>query len=113
MVPVAIATKSGHNKKMSRKASSRLPLQNSSSFISHNANVKIAGGKERKQIKKLQSFNDDLREVVDMKKYKNDKHKNSQFEGSAQNRERNRSAMQNFPELEMEEGTFNETPRKS
>ena len=48
-----------------------------------------------------------------MKKYKNDKHKNSQFEGSAQNRERNRSAMQNFPELEMEEGTFNETPRKS
>ena len=27
MVPVAIATKSGHNKKMSRKGSSRFPLQ--------------------------------------------------------------------------------------
>ena len=65
MVPVAIATKSGNSKKLSRKASSRLPLQNSSSFISQNANTKP--GTQRKQVKRLQSFNDDLREVVDMK----------------------------------------------
>lgn len=60
-VPIAIAKKSS-KMAVSKKTSGKLPLQSSNSFISM-----TSPSPSRIQVKKLASFNDDLRDVVKVK----------------------------------------------
>lgn len=67
-VPAVIATKSSRaTMKTMRKVSSRQPLTNSNSFLTNSNNAKAV---QRSQLRKLASFNDDLKDVVKRNEYK-------------------------------------------